>query len=1167
MEFRVLGPVEIYDDGTPVDLGGRRPRAVLARLLIARGAVVSTDTLIEDLYDGAPPPSALSTLQSYVSNLRRIIEPGRNPRTPPRLLIGRPPGYLLATGDVDALRFTELVNRSEFGPPGQALTCLDEALQLWRGMPYGEFGDETWAVTEVNRLRELRLVAIERRAQALLSLGRPQVVIHELEAETAANPLRERLWCLLALALYRTGRQADALAVLRGVGTMLTDQFGLDPGPELRALENDILQQVESLDPVNVTARLAPPEPSPPRRVLHGRERQLAELKRLPVRAAASGVAIAAVSGEPGIGKTSLLEAFRDHCADLGHLVLWGRCHDTEGAPPLWPWLQVLGVLAQHCPPPDRTALAGLLDDRAPSGPAEGALLRRNQAIAQWLAAASRNQPLVIVLDDLHWADPASLDLLRDVIVLTGGPVDSAALTLVTAFRDMGFHRGAAHGTVLRNGTTGLSVDELLGRLVGYDLLRLRLTGLEAHEVRAVATEMGADVDEPTAHKLTARTGGNPFFVRESVRLLAQGHALNTVPDAVAELVRLRLGTLGPEVGEALRTAAVIGRDFDPAIVAEICRGEAYDLLDQAAQAGLLIPRDGRMTFAHDLVRETLVRDIPPLRKAMIHREVMAALSARPGSDVAVIAHHAVEAGPAAYGEAARWAQEAAEQASLRLAYEEAARWWGAAINAHDVSGGDAVDHVELLLRQVRALLEAGDPIGARQARAKAVQVADRARTRPEPAVRALTALDAPALWTLRDPYKAVEPRLVHRFEAALRELPEGDNPERVRLLGGLAQELYDGTGDPRGHALSAEAVAMARRLDDPHLLMWALNARHLALPQPQRIPELVDIADELYDLALSTRAAGFELLARMLHTHNKLELFDLAGADEAAARCDALLERMPLPWPRFQHTLWRANRLALDGRFDDAEALYDQAEAQAERLGVWHARQSVVMGRIGLHCQRGTMAEIGPLADVIAGVHPTMGHDARVLYLCAHERVRQARDLAGERRPVPPSDWSWLSATCLRGAAQAALGRRDECRTTYATLLPYGRRISALSAVICVGPVDWYLALLAAAAGDHHAARRHLTTLERLADRNGLTWWRDRARAAARTSPAHPADSATRRTGGEPSGADRTFPLAVPGDGSGCPSRVGSDLAQPALPHENLATICSWTTAGAAGR
>ncbi|WP_436763654.1 BTAD domain-containing putative transcriptional regulator [Streptosporangium sp. V21-05] len=1105
MRFRILGAIEAHDDeGVPVDLRGPRQRAVLARLLVARGAVVPTDTLIDDLYDGSPPASALSTLQSYVSNLRKVIEPGRTRRAPARLLVGRPPGYLLATTDVDAILFTDLVDQSEFQRPAERLTLLNRALRLWHDTPYGEFSEEKWAVAEVARLRELRLVAVERRAQALLDLGRPRPVIDDLETEVLAHPLRERLWCLLALALHRTGHRAGALAVLRHAGDVLIGELGLIPGPELRALKEDILQEAGPPEPAPAAGGHPSRAPSPPRPAVPGRERQFAELKSL---LAAGGVTLAAVSGEPGIGKTFLLEALRDDCADLGHLVLWGRCHDTEGVPPLWPWLQVLRALALHCPPPDPGALAGLLDDEEPTGSTEGALLRRNQAVVQWLVTAAREQPLVIVLDDLHWADPDSLEVLRRVVTLIDRAGEGAALTILIAFRDAAFrpapfHEGAPGG----DDTRGLPVNELLAHLARYDLRRIRLNGLGTEEVRAIAAAMGTEVDPLTARRLTERAGGNPYFVRESVRLLAEGRALDTVPDAVADVVGQRLKALGPRTGEVLAIAAVIGRDFDPAVVAEVAGSQIYDLLDQAAQAGLIVSQAGRMAFAHDLVRETLVQDIPPLRRSAIHRDVMAALSCRPGTDVTVIAHHAVEAGPAAYEEAVRWARAAAEQARLRLAYEEAAMWWTRAVTAHSACAGAPIDHAELLLRQVRALLESGDAIGARQARAEAVRATDRAGAGPELTARALTVFDAPSVWTLRNPYEAVELQLVHRFETALRELPDADSPERARLLGGLAQELYDGSGDSHGDTLSAEAIEMARRLGDPHLLLRMLNARYLSLATlPVNVPQLLEIAGEMLDVAVRAGEPGFELLAQMIFSHHRLEMFDVPGADRAAARCDAILERLPLPWPRFQHLMWRANRLTLDGLFDEAETLYDEAGRQAAKIGMWYAGGVVTTGRLLLHYQRGTLAEAGPLIDAIAGIHSSTDHDLRVLQLCAQGRAEEARELVSGGWPPRVPDWSWLTMTCLQGAAQAALGDVTACRASYAELLPHSGWVAVGSAVATIGPVDWFLARLASAVGDHDAASLHLATLARLADRNGLTRWHDRATAEAAALSARP--------------------------------------------------------------
>ncbi|WP_433363151.1 BTAD domain-containing putative transcriptional regulator [Streptosporangium sp. CA-115845] len=1075
IEFRVLGPFEAYAAEASVSLGGPRQRAVLARLVAAAGTVVSTDTLIDDLYHGAPPVNALASIHVHISNLRRAIEPDRAPRTPPRLLVARRPGYMLATANVDALRFGRLVSDAEQRPPAESLTLLEEALRLWRDLPYGEFADELWAIAEVNRLCELRLTAIERRTQALLALGRPQAVVHELESEIGEHPLRERLWWLLALARYRSGRQADALATLRRARKVIAEQLGLDPGPELQALEKDILQQSRSLTfppeppspPVSAEVSL----PGPAHGHLIGRDRQLATLTTLPILMDRNGMVTAAVSGEPGIGKTRLLQAFRDDCADLGYLVLWGRCHEGEGVPPLWPWLQVLRALAESVPPPDRQALAGLLSDERLTGAPGTAPRHRNQLIAQWLIEAARLRPLVIILDDLHWADSATLELLRNVVVLSGEQARNVSLTLVTAFREAAYRDLTNHPGASPNDAFKLSVDEVLYHLARYDLVRIRLSGLTTTEVRALAEEMGGKVDGPAAERLAERTGGNPFFVCESARLLAQGQGLDIVPDAVADLIRQRLAMLGPRTTEVLGIAAVIGRSFDPGLVAEVCQASepdathTYGLLDRAAQAELIVTGDGCMTFVHDLVRETLIRDVPPLRKAMIHREVMAALSAKPSADVTTIAYHSVEAGPAAYRETAHWARAVARHASSRAAYGEAAAWWGRAVTAHGACGGDPTEHVELLLQQVRALLEAGDAMGARQVRAQALRVANRAGAGPELTARALTALDAPAIWTLRNPYEPVELQLVEQFEHTLRRLPETDSAERTLLLGGLAQELYDGGAEnTRCLSLSAEAVAMARRIGDAHLLMRALNARSLSVPQVTCIGELMEITDELHGLALDTGTPGFELLAYMMDTHYKLEMSDLDGADRVAARCDVMLDHLQLPWPRFQHTMWRANRLALGGRFDEADALYDDAERQTQRLGMWYAGAVVANGRLMLCYQRGAIAEAGPLIDQIAGIHPSVDHDARVLELCAQGRLDEARALAREGWPTPPMDWSWLTMTCLQGAAQAAVGDLPACRTTWRKLRPYAGRISGGSAVACIGPVDHFLDLLAAA-------------------------------------------------------------------------------------------------------
>ncbi|WP_405976619.1 winged helix-turn-helix domain-containing protein [Streptomyces sp. NBC_00988] len=251
--FGVLGPVAAWDGtGDTIALKGPRHRAVLARLLVARRRVVPVTRLVDDLWAGQdePPADAVGAVRTFVAALRRALEPERPPRTPARLLVTEGPGYALRAEPeaVDAWRFERAVTAAATLPAAHALNHLEEALSWWRGPAYADFGDETWARAERSRLTELRLHAVERRAGTQLALGQAAEAVPDLDAHVAEHPWREDAWRLLTLALYRTGRQGDALAVLRRARTLLVEQLGADPGPTLRRLEADILDHAAHLD-------------------------------------------------------------------------------------------------------------------------------------------------------------------------------------------------------------------------------------------------------------------------------------------------------------------------------------------------------------------------------------------------------------------------------------------------------------------------------------------------------------------------------------------------------------------------------------------------------------------------------------------------------------------------------------------------------------------------------------------------------------------------------------------------------------------------------------------------------------------------------------------------------------------------------------------------------
>ncbi|MGY1584676.1 BTAD domain-containing putative transcriptional regulator [Streptomyces sp. MN13] len=249
MRIDVLGAVRaLHDDGTPVDLGGPRHREVLGRLVAAGGRMVATDTLVHDLW-AEPPVRAVGALRTFVAALRRAIEPDRPARTPPRILVTEGPGYALRLprDTVDVHRFEDVLARARRTPDG--LADLDAALAAWRGPAYADVTGSPWAQRERARLEELRLEGVELRARLLLDSGSGADLVAELAAHVTDHPWREPAWGLLARALHRAGRQADALATLRRARTMLADQLGLDPGADLRHLETDILRGAETLQP------------------------------------------------------------------------------------------------------------------------------------------------------------------------------------------------------------------------------------------------------------------------------------------------------------------------------------------------------------------------------------------------------------------------------------------------------------------------------------------------------------------------------------------------------------------------------------------------------------------------------------------------------------------------------------------------------------------------------------------------------------------------------------------------------------------------------------------------------------------------------------------------------------------------------------------------------
>src|SRR3954447_7691708 len=341
MDFRILGPLEIRQDGRALPCKGAKQRLLLATLLLRANEVVSSDRLMDALWGDNPPATAPKALQMHVSQLRRLLDPN--------ILVTRPPGYeLRIAGDqLDLARFKVTVGRARAAigrkEPQEAADLLASALALWRGPPLADLSFEEFLQPEIARLDQLRLTALEDRIAADLALGRHAELVAELEALAAEHPPRERIHAQLMTALSRSGRQADALEVYRRMRWRLVEELGLEPSRELKALEQQILVQDPELD-------LPRTGPERDRETLVGRRGELADLLPVVDAAIAGRGAVVALSGEPGIGKSRLAESLARHAAEHSAQVAVGRCWEAGGAPPFWPWVQALQELRQDAP-------------------------------------------------------------------------------------------------------------------------------------------------------------------------------------------------------------------------------------------------------------------------------------------------------------------------------------------------------------------------------------------------------------------------------------------------------------------------------------------------------------------------------------------------------------------------------------------------------------------------------------------------------------------------------------------------------------------------------------------------------------------------------------------------------------------------------------------------
>lgn len=636
LRVSVLGPVRAWMGEIELDLGPARQRAVFAVLAGHVGRMVGRDELISAIWGDSPPATAVGSVYTYVSGLRRVLASEN--------LTSGSGGYVLRVdpAHLDAARFQRLraaaTELLAAGDPAGALARLDEALALWRGDAYATLAGP-FLELDRQRLAELRLAAAEQRARLLLEAGGDDGLIAELTALVRDHPLHEPLHELLMRALHRAGRHGEALEVFRTARRTLVAELGIEPGPALRSLQRQLLSGGAERTP----ARPGPDSfrtvvPTPIAKALRdglggrswvGRVVEIDHLRGLVRRVAAGAGSAVWISGEPGIGKTELLtHAFAD-AARFGCRVAWGAADQLGSRVPLQVLSRALGL---------ETA------SRRPQGPEPA-----DDHIVAAVRSACLRAPLVLVVDDMQWADSATARVWERLL----GLVEKLPLLLVASARP------DAHQAGLRRKVRA-------GQTMPLDLGPLAATDLD----RLVNVLVGAPPG-PNLRVLVARSGGNPLFARELVAALRQRNAIEindgraeigpdvTVdpPQTLLDAVHAALEVLSAETREVLRLAALLGSEFSVSEVVAVTGRSALDLvgaLEEALAATVLVDSGTDLAFRHPFLRQALVASVPPALRAGLHRHAAEVLAAG-GSPLTRVAEQLNAAAPHADSWVLNW--------------------------------------------------------------------------------------------------------------------------------------------------------------------------------------------------------------------------------------------------------------------------------------------------------------------------------------------------------------------------------------------------------------------------------------------------------------------------------------------------------------------------------
>lgn len=1056
------------------ELAGKQGRTVLAALVLSRPNGLRTGQLIELLWPAKEPADALSVLRSVLSRLRRVFGKDAIVGTDyVRVVLA--PGAVV---DVDIapqrLREGELALAAKDFATAYAATRA--GLDALAAPLLPEF-DDVWVIPHRQALENLEVALRRMAVRAALGLGGQALEQAREDAKrlVADHPHSESDAGLLIDVHEARGDIAEALLAYEQVRRRLRDDVGKSPSTALTDRQARLLA-AESVAPTPVVADAGTP--------FVGREPELARLRRQ-WKAERNGCwRLVVLEGEAGVGKTRLAEHFAREL-DPRH-VLRGRC-DEDPIVPFQPFVEAFGHLDALTATGDDEelhALAPLMPNRGfPSAqiPVAPEMQRYAmfEAVAKRLSRWTHVRPLLLLIDDLHWADQPTVKLLRH---LARSQLRMNLMVLATC-----------RSEETASSRPFVDVLEQMRQLRRLD--RHRLAGLTRDETEALVRGRIELATADFSPELWAQTDGNPLFIEEVLRSLgdresdeppsARMLAEMGVPDGVKSMIVRRLRSMPDEAADALGTAAAIGEEFDLRLVAATRGrdvGEMLDSLDRAPTRGLIDERAPyRYRFSHAIVRRAIYRDLGPTRRAHLHARLATLIEAEPerSGHAAEVAHHLMRAGPDTDpSRILDYLLRAADDAAQAFAWEEAGTHYRHAAETLAALGPEhEAQRCRVILAWATNMARAGMSQTARQLFHEAAASA-RARGDVEQLVKTALGLGQ-RFWEANvDARHDRDYRL--RLREALALLPGGDSEARVRLLSRLAEQLafLQGDDDEDPIELSAEAVAMARRLGNPRRLRTALMARHSALLHVAHSAPRLEIIDDA--LELSGDDPSLRADAQLWRIYDLCELGRMKEARMEQQRLSALAQAIGLPLVRHVAIGWESLFTELAGEVELTEPLAAQFLTLGERAQMYDARSTYVAKLFALYRWTGRLDELREEIEKLAAgdIAKSAWRATLALYKALTGDVEggraDARTLVGELSRIP-RDFFWLSAVTVTAECVCFCEDAASVDPLYDALSGYADRHTTHSFGASWGSVERPLGNLAALAGREHAAEAHL--------------------------------------------------------------------------------------------